>query len=422
MANGREIVITGLGLVSPIGIGAESYWTSLQERQSGIGSLDFFDDPGLSQPIGGRVDDFEPKKMVRPRKSLKVMSRDIQLGFAAADQAITSAALDRETLDPDRMGIIFGADMIAVDLDELRAAYAKCLQNGPFDYTLWGAEAMSEMYPLWMLKYLPNMTACHVGIANDMRGPNNTVTMAEMASLSAIAEATRVIERGQADIMVTGGASSWVHDSIWSFAKCHDLSARTETPTQALRPFDAERDGTVHGEGGAAYVLETRMAAEARGAKIWGQIVSFASRFEPVEKGQSPTGKAIRNAIQGALDEAGLKPEEIDHVNADGLGSVDADRLEAQAIHDVLGDVPVTAPRSYFGDLYAGAGAVELAASLLGFENGEIPVTLNYENPDPECPVSVIHDQPHQPRTRYALKLNVLRKNRAMAMIVAAER
>jgi 3-oxoacyl-[acyl-carrier-protein] synthase II len=419
MVKGREIVITGMGLVSPIGIGAEAYWNSLSEQKSGIRLLDYYDNPDLPQTIGGTVEDFEPKKMVRPRKSLKVMSRSIQLGFAAADQAIASANFETDSIDPERIGIVYGADMIAVALEELRDAYAKCIQNGPFDYTHWGAEAMDEMYPLWMLKYLPNMTACHVGIAHDMRGPNNTITMAETSSLSAISEAADVIRRGQADIMVAGGGASWIHENIWSFEKSYTLADRTDNPSKALRPFDLDRTGTIHGEGGGAFILEELSAAQSRGAKIYGRIVSVASRFEPVAKGEAATGKAIRLAIKGALEQAGLKPEDIDHVNADGLSTPEDDRLEAAAIHDTLGDVRVTAPRSFIGNLYAGAGAVELGASLLAFEKGEVPVTLNYEKPDPTCPVNVVHGEPAKVQTGYFLKLNVLRKTRAIAMVVA---
>jgi 3-oxoacyl-[acyl-carrier-protein] synthase II len=419
MASAREIVITGVGIVSPIGVGSDPFWTSLCEGRSGVRSFGLFDGTDLPATIGAEVPDFRPNQWVRPRKALKVMCRDIQLAFVAADLACADAGLDCTSVDPDRLGVVFGADMMACDLEEISGAYRGCMPGGKFDFGLWGEKALSEMHPLWMLKYLPNMPACHVGIAHDARGPNNSLTLGEVSSLSAMAEAMRVIERGQADAMIAGGAASRIHPAVWYRHAVYEPSQRRHDPAGACRPFDADRDGMVHGEGAGAFLLEEREHAEARGAKLLARILGHASTFEPRRRGEPLQGDAIRAGIRGALKDAGLSASDVGHVNAHGLSTKVEDRLEAQAIRDTLGDVPVTAPKSFFGNLMAGSGAVEAAASVLAFQKGLVPPTLNYERPDPECPVNVIHGQPAKLTRPIALVLNQARMGQSVAMVVA---
>ncbi len=413
----QEVVITGMGVVSPIGIGTDPFWDALREGRSGVRRLAAFNGSDLPAPLGAEIEAFDPLKFVRPRKALKVMSRDIQLAFAAAEQAATQAKLDN--VDPDRLGVVFGADLIAAELEEMVNAYRACLVDGQFDFQRWGPRAMAELFPLWMLKYLPNMPACHIGIARDARGPNNSLTLAEVSSLSALSEAIRVIQRGQADAMIAGGTSSRNHPTIWVRRGAYQLSQRVDEPAAACRPFDADRDGMVHGEGAGAFVLESRPHAEARGARILARILAFANAFEPHRPGQPLQGTAMRTAIRQALDRAGLRPNDIGHVNADGLSTTFDDQVEAQAIRETLGDVPVTAPKSYFGNLSAGTGAVEMAASVVALEKGEIPATLNYTRPDPACPVNVIHGKPAPLGRPVALVLNHSRIGQSVALVVA---
>ncbi|HUT94779.1 MAG TPA: beta-ketoacyl-[acyl-carrier-protein] synthase family protein [Thermoguttaceae bacterium] len=420
MASAREIVITGLGVASPIGIGREPFWASLREGRSGVRSLGWYANRDLPATIAGQVVDLHPERHVRPRKALKVMSWDIQLGVVAADLACIDAGLDSQPVHPERLGVLFGADMIPCDLKEIVAAYRGCMPAGKFDFRLWGKKALAEMFPLWMLKYLPNMAACHVGIARDARGPNNSLTLGEVSSLAAIAEAKRVIERGQADAMIAGGTGCRIHPVIWSRHEVYHPSQRRDDPTRASRPFDAERDGMVHGEGAGAFVLEERSHAEARGAKVLARILGQASAFEPRGRDKPLEGRAIRASIRGALRDAGLEPRDVGHVNAHGLSTKIDDELEAQAIHDTLGDVPVTAPKSFFGNLAAGGGAVEMAVSVLALEKGLVPPTLNYEHPDPNCPVNVIHGKPMEVSQPTALVLNHSRVGHSVALILGA--
>ena len=420
MGSTREVVITGIGVVSPIGIGIEQFWTSLCEGRSGVRPLRLLEGNDSSYGFGADVRNLNAKQFVRPRKSLKVMSRDIQLGVVAADLACTEAEFDSHPVDPERLGIVFGADMIMCDLDGLVDAYRGCMVDGKFDFSLWGQRALAEMFPLWMLKYLPNMAACHIGIAQDARGPTNSLTLAEVSSVSAVAEATRVIERGQADAMIAGGTSSRIHPTFWARRHIYQPSQRGDDPAAACRPFDADRDGMVHGEGAGAFILESRRHAEARGVKILARIGGFANTFEPRRRGQLLEGRAIRSSIRGALRNAGLRPDEIGHVNAHGLSTPLDDELEAQAIRDTLGDVPVTAPKSFFGNLAAGTGAVEMALSVLAFQKGLVPHTLNYQRPDPNCPINVIHGAPIEVSRPTALVLNQAHVGQSIAMVLTA--
>ncbi|MDZ7617284.1 MAG: beta-ketoacyl synthase N-terminal-like domain-containing protein, partial [Patescibacteria group bacterium] len=302
MASGHQIVITGIGVVSPIGIGGDAFWASLRARRSGVRDLGLLQDPALPGTIGADVADFDPKRYVRPRKSLKVMSRDIQMAFAAADLACEQAGHHATPFAPERMGVLFGAETIPCDLDELIGAFQSCRADGQFDFGLWGKNALPEMYPLWMLKYLPNMPACHVAIAQDARGPNNTIVLGDVSSLLAVAEAVRGIERGHADVIVAGGTSSRIHPALWVRSGVFGYTGRRDDPPTACRPFDASRDGTVAGEGAAAVILESEQHAEARGAAILGRILGFASAFEPKRRGQPLAGTAIRAAMTRALE------------------------------------------------------------------------------------------------------------------------
>ena len=388
----REVVITGIGMVSPIGIGRDAFWAALEAGRSGIQLI-----PQLAEArevplrLGGLFSDFDAKQYVQPRKTIKVMCREIQAAYAAAMIAMQDAALVKEQFDPQRMGVVLGSEMFYGDMDELLDSYRHSMHDGVFDAGDWTPNAMKDLFPLWMLKYLPNMPACHIGIVNDARGPNNTIVQGGTSSLLAINEAAMVIERGQADVMLTGGAGARITLSGALFRGWKHLTNWQGAPEEALKPFDRRRDGGLYGEGAGLLVVESREHAERRGAKILARIAGFASRNEPGTCGRVVTGTAIRSSINAALKSAGLAKTDIGHVNASAGGLVAADRVEAQAIHAELGDVPVTAPKSYFGDLGGSSGAVELIASVLALQHRQVPRTLNYQEADPDCPVNVIH-------------------------------
>ena len=386
MGLATDIVITGAGVVSPIGIGKSTFWDSLQQGRSGVHTLDWLEDTQWPVRFGGQVTDFEPKKYVKPRKSLKVMCREIQFGFSAATLAMEDGNLEAESVDCDRFGVICGSEMFYGDPNDLIQSLHNCKdENGEYDEDLWGDHALQHIYPLWMLMYLPNMVACHIAIAQDARGPNNTICQGEASGLLALIEAASVIERGLADVMIVGGSGSRLSVAAMMYRGDANLSHRNDAPESAARPFEASRDGMVNGEGAAAIVLESRAHAEARGAtpiaKLLGSHRSFGA--------PSQREKGLRHAINGALQDTDTTSAQLAHVNVEGLSTVDQDVWEAGALSDCLGDTPVFAPKSYFGNLGGGTGVVELVASLTAIENQLTPKTLNYEQPDPKCPVAV---------------------------------
>jgi 3-oxoacyl-[acyl-carrier-protein] synthase II len=418
MDSSREVVITGIGTASPIGIGYPAVRQALTSGMSGVRRLQTFDTEEFPVRVGAEVADFDPKQYVTPRKSLKVMSRSIQLAFASAQMAVEQAGVNPTQVSPERYGAVFGADMIHVEPEELVGAFRHSIVDGRFCFERWDEKALREMYPLWMLRYLPNMPACHVGISQDARGPNNTIVLAEASSLLAMAEATQVLQRDQADVMIVGGTGSRVHPLSWAFRDNWMHSRRHDDPTKISRPFDADRDGMVYGEGAAAFIIERRTFAEARGAKILARIGSYANTFEACTPGKPFAGQAIRSAIRQALRAADLAPGDIGHVNAHGLSTIAHDEAEALAIRDTLGDVPVTAPKSYFGNLGAGTGAVELLATLVAFETGSVPPTLNYDRPDPRCPINVVSGAPLATNGRPALVLNQTSMGQSVALVI----
>ncbi|MEY4180560.1 MAG: 3-oxoacyl-[acyl-carrier-protein] synthase 2 [Planctomycetota bacterium] len=399
MSDRNELVITGVGMVTPIGIGREAFWRSLRSAASGVRAVPYLENTRFPVPFGGYVPEFDGKLYVQPRKALKVMCREIQFGFAAATLAAADAGLKPGGIPSDRMGVVYGSEMYYGEIPELEPAYRKCLVDGQFDFGVWGSEGMRELNPLWMLKYLPNMIACHVAISFDARGPNNSFTLGEASSLMALIEGCNVLRRGHADVMLIGGSGNRLNITPLMYRHALRLSHHAGDPADACRPFDARRDGSVNGEGAGALVLETRGHAEARGARILARLKSAVCTFEPSAFHGGTHSHAFERAIRGALAEAQLAPDAVGFVKANGLGTVDDDACEAAAIRATVGDTPVTAPKSLFGNLGAAAGIVETIAAVMALEAGEIPPTRNYSQPDPNCPVRVVHSEP-QPLTR----------------------
>lgn len=421
MPASRDIVITGVGVVSPIGIGRQAFWDSLLAGRSGVRALPHLSPDCVPVWIGADVADFDPKDHITPRKSLKVMSRDIQLAVVAANLAVQDACLTAEAVAPERKGVVLGTDMIQSVPHDVEQACRNSVTDGRFDFSKWGPAAMREVFPLWFLKHLPNMPACHIGIGHDCRGPTNSITAMDISSLWAVAEACRVIERGHADLMLCGGTGARVHPTPFCRSFAQQLSQRNDDPAGASRPFDADRDGLVNGEGAAVFVIETREGALARGARIYATLLGNASGFEAVRRGERPRGTAIRATIARALAESKLTATDVGHVNANGQGTTVEDAVEAQALREALGDVPVTAPKGHFGHLGSGTGAVELAASVLGLAEGQIPFTLNYHRPDPDCPVNVIRETAATGLRPVAVAVNQAPPGQAVAVVIARD-
>ena len=413
----REVVLTGLGVVSPIGFGGAEYWQALMNGRTGITRMPAFDQEEFPVRFGGQIVGFDAKLFVTPRKSLKVMSLETQWAFAAARMAADGANLAAGGVDPDRFGVVFGADMSYSDPLDMVAAQHACTVNGRFEFDRWGSHALGEIYPLWLLKYLPNMPACHIAIGHDARGPNNSITLGAVSSLTALTEACRLIERGAADVVITGGTGYQLNNNSWGFRTEDYISHRFEDPEEACRPFDADRDGTVWANGAAAFVLESRGHAEARRATIRARVLGCGSGCEPL-RSQPRTGDAIVRSIRLALDDAGLTAADIGHVNAHGMGTVVHDRIEAQAIRRALGTAPVTALQGYFGNAGAASGALQAVASVLALSEGRIPFTRNYRRPDPECPICVVRGEPAPLGKPHAMLLSQSTMGQAVAVAI----
>lgn len=383
----RRVVITGLGATTPLGTGLESLWQGLQAGKSGVRNLQAFDTHGQGTSIAAEVLDFDPKRYVKQRKSLKVMARDIQLAVAAAQMAVDDSGINLGQVDPTRIGVNFGAGYMTTDIDELGPPVVHSINGSrKFDLKKWGAEGMAQLFPLWMLKYLPNMPACHTSILFDAQGPNNSITAGEASAPLAIGEAYRVMMRGGADVFVAGATDCKIHPlSIVRLLMLGKLSRRNDDPSRACRPFDADRDGLVVGEGSGVFMLEELSAAQSRGARIYGEIIGFGSSCHPHN-----IADAVQRAVRRALADAGLSITELGHIIANGNGCVDDDRQEAIALANLLGpaadQVPVVGYKGYLGSLAAASGAVEIIASLLSHKHGQLLPTLNFEKPDADAP------------------------------------
>lgn len=416
----KRVVVTGLGMLNPLGTNSDEVWSSVREGKSGIRTIELFDASPLPVRIAGEVRNFKGKDYVEKheRKTLKVMARSIQLAVATAKLALKDSQIDKSKLDPTRFGVEFGSGLIATELEELAGA-AKVSGNlipNQVDLEKWGDEGIPNIAPLWMLKYLPNMLACHVSILEDAQGPNNTITEGDVAGLLAIGESYRILQRDQADFFLVGGADSKINPlSMVRQCLFGKLSSRNDDPEKASRPFDKNRDGLVIGEGAGVIALENLDHATSRGARIYAELIGFGSSYD-----LKCNGDGISRAILAALREANLSGEDLDHINAHGLSVVPVDLWEARGIHKALGDlapkVKVFAGKSYFGNTGAASGPSELILSLLGQQNDCLPATLNFEESDPECPLNVTREAT-KPTSPYFLKVGFTDMGQVAALV-----
>jgi 3-oxoacyl-[acyl-carrier-protein] synthase II len=414
------VVVTGIGILNPLGLAPEAFWEALRAGKSGIRTLQSFDPSGLPTRIGGEVQGFDAKKYLAKehRKGLKAMARGIQLAVAGAQLALDDGKVEAGKLDPTRFGVEFGSGLIATELDELAPAAVASVNCHPgfVDLERWGEQGLANIPPLWMLKYLPNMLACHVSILHNAQGPNNTITESDVSGLLALGEAFRILRRDQADFFLVGGAESKVN-ALSMVRQClfSPLSRRNDEPGRASRPFDRGRDGLVVAEGAGVLCVEDLGHARRRGARIYAEVVGFGAAFDC-----GRTGKGVERAVRAALAEAGVGPEDVDHVNAHGLSTVEADVCEARGLAEVFGGlarpVPVFAAKSSFGNLGAASAPSELAASVLALHKGEVPATLNYEEPDPACPVAVGRE-PRAVAKPYVIKVGLTEMGQCGAVV-----
>ena len=417
MPTPHEILITGLGVVTPIGLNVSQFASALSASQVGIKVRPEFAGSGQPYALGATIDDFDGKQFIKPRKAIKVMCRPIQFGFAVGWMAAEQAGLFQHPIVPDRLGVVFGAETFYADPVEMAAAFSSCTSNRRFEPDHWGTRGFEQIPPLWMLQYLANMIASHVSIALDARGPSNTICQGDISSALAIIESAEIIRRGWADAIIAGGASSQTMTTAMVYRGAQRLSRRLDAPTQACRPFDAHRDGMVLGEGGGAMVLEHANSVESRQITPLGRLAGWANGFAFGSKKERIA--RIVEICELALQRAGISAKDLGHVNATGYSTVDDDSLEAQAIRRLAGDTPVIALKANLGNLGPGADVVEMIGSLMAIQSNELPVAPNYITPDPDCPV-VVNRCRTAMTSPHALKLTVCHTGQIAALVISA--
>jgi len=425
MNDQRRVVVTGLGVATPIGLGIEAYWDALLARQSGIKRIEAFDPSGFPCQIGGELPPFKlgdciPKSY---RKSAKVMARDIVIAVRCAYDAaldaglVTKCIIDRgeasgpPNVDSTRFGANIGAGLICADLNELAGAMSTATdEDGKFSLKKWGAEGMENLTPLWLLKFLPNMLACHVTIVHDAQAPSNTITCAEASSHLAIGEAFRTIARGGADVCVCGGAESKINPMAVARPHLWERFTRegNDEPEKASRPFAADRRGAVPSEGGGLIILESLEHARARGARVYAEVAGFGASSNTHSWSQpDPDGKALALAMQKALADAGTEADAIGLASAFGMGGPASDAAELAAWDRVFGDrlerIPAVATRGAVGNNGAGTGAIDFATMAMALYRNTVPPSMNTAPADENCRLRFVEDDPLDARIDLAI-------------------
>jgi 3-oxoacyl-[acyl-carrier-protein] synthase II len=426
----RRVVITGIGVIAPQGLSRAELQESLRTGRGGVRVSTDYEATVAPGRVGaealGFTDETVKKVYLKEhRKHLKVMSRDVMLGVASALQGLADAGLEQEAIDRERIGVEFGANLMYSTPQYLSGPGLACTEDKrpPFQMEQWGDKGFSNMEPLWMLKYLPNMPACHVAIFTDARGPNNSITQDEVSSNLAIGEASAIIRRNHADVMITGSSGLKLHPVKEIHAlQWEQLGWDPDHPERSVKPFDVRRSGHAVSEAGVSLVLESESHAAARGAKVLGTVLGTGSSCVARPSGEPNIRKACANAMRSAIRSSGLQPKDIGHINAHGMASPTNDPLEALAIHDIFGElgsrVPVVGLKGYHGNSGASVGMLELAMSVLSLQEGLIPFTLNTDQPDPELRLNVVTQQPLATNNRTVLKLSYTLIGQASAVVV----
>jgi len=392
----RRVVITGLGVVSPVGSDLETFWKNLTAGKSGISRITKFDPTDYPVQIAAEVKDFEPTKYF-DKKEVRRLDPFIQFAVGAADQAVKMAGLEESEVDKERVGVIIGSGIggLTTIEQQLKILWEK----GP-----------RRVSPYCVPMEIINMASGIVSIRYGYKGPNVSVVTACATGTHAIGEAFRTIQYGDADVVVAGGAESCITPlSVAGFAAARALSTRNDEPEKASRPFEKNRDGFVMGEGAGIVVLEELEHAKRRGAKILAEVVGYGTSGDAYHMtAPAPGGEGAARAIRNALRDAGIEPTEIDYINAHGTSTKFNDLFETMAIKSVFGDyaykVKISSIKSMIGHLLGAAGGVETVASVMTINTGVIPPTINYEEPDPECDLDYTPNKAVEKEVRYVLK------------------
>jgi 3-oxoacyl-[acyl-carrier-protein] synthase II len=408
----RRVVVTGIGVVAPNGIGKEQFWSNCVKGRSGVGPIRSFDASQHPTKIAAEVIGFnvEPYLKNGQRKSLKVMSRAMQFAVGAAGLAIADSDLSLDRVKPERVGVVMGTGIVPVDLEELAPMLHKAIdEQGRLSPASLGETGGTGIVPLWILKHLPNMVAAHISLAFNVQGPNNTIVTACAAGTQAIGEAARLIQRGDADTVLAGGADSRIDPLLFLAYTALGALSRGERPAaEVSRPFDAERDGFVLGEGAAVLTLEELEQARRRSANIYAEVLGSGNSFDAYSVTRpDPKARGAVRAIESALRDAHVDRADIDYINAHGTSTRLNDLMETTAVKEVFGErsrrLPLSSIKSMVGHLIGAAGAVEGAALALTLQRGLLPPTINQTHPDPECDLDYVPNAAREIPVRTAM-------------------
>ena len=395
MSDRPRVVITGLGVFTSLASNVSTYWEALLAGKSGISRITGFDPTDYPTQIAGEVKDFDPEKLIDPQVS-KRMDRFAQFAMVAAQEAVRVSGLEFAKEPSERCGVIIGSGIGG--LGEIEAQHLRLLERGP-----------RRVSPLMIPKLMANAAAAQVSIVFGLRGPNSATVTACASAAHAIADAASVIRRGEADVMVTGGAEAAISPlSLAGFCAQKALSRRNDAPEKASRPFDLNRDGFVMGEGAGVLVIESLDHARARGARIYAEYLgagASADAYNIVAPHEQGIGAAL--AMTAALKDARVNTADIGYVNAHGTSTPIGDETECVAIRQVFGDLtaklPVSATKSMTGHLLGASAGIEAVATVLTLDTGVIHPTINYETPDPRCPIDCVPNVPREVKVNVAI-------------------
>jgi len=397
--NKKRVVITGLGVITPVGNTIEKYWNSLLEGRSGVGRIQCFDPSKFSSQIAAEVLDFDPSEYLNPKETRKT-DRFVQFGIAAAKKAVTDSRLNLDEEDRDRIGVIIGSGIGG--LHTVESEYDKYLKRGP-------EKGPSKISPFLIPMLIANMAAGQVSIYLKVRGPNKAVVTACATGNHAIGDAFRIIQRDEANAMVAGGSEAAITImGFGGFCALRALSTRNDEPTRACRPFDKDRDGFVMGEGAGVVILEELEHALKRKARIYCEIIGYGMSADAYHiTAPDPEADGARRCMKICLDDAGLKPEDVDYINAHGTSTIYNDKVETLAIKKVFGEyakkLAISSTKSVTAHLLGAAGGTETAACALAIKHSIAPPTINLENPDPECDLDYVPNKPRHMKINVAL-------------------
>jgi 3-oxoacyl-[acyl-carrier-protein] synthase II len=391
----RRVVVTGVGLVSPLGVGTEITWKALLQGESGITPITLFDATGFSCRIAGEVKDFNPEDYIE-RKEIKKMGRFIQFAMAASEFAVEQSRLNMTSEDPNRVGVYVGSGIGAFEVIERE--HTKLTTQGP-----------NRVSPFFITATIANLAAGQISIRYGAAGPNLTCATACTTGAHGIGESARMIQRGDADVMICGGTEAAVTPlSVAGFASMRALSTRNDDPATASRPWDEGRDGFVVGEGAGILVLEDLDHAVNRGADILAELVGYAANGDAYHTNAPPEdGRGVRRVMQLALEDAELAPEKIGYLNAHATSTPLGDRAEAKAIVETFGDAAkdllVSSTKSMTGHLLGGAGSLEAGITVLALRDQIVPPTTNLHQVDPACGFAMVKDKGQPSSLEYAM-------------------